>query len=105
MPASALYSAQTQRAVENFPISGDVLDPAQIVALAEMGKFSTARCVCALSTQECGTRTSPIVSCSKIGCSVSVAVSDGQRVGGRVQAGASLASPTMKWEQPPSARR
>ncbi|MCU1513626.1 MAG: aspA, partial [Microbacteriaceae bacterium] len=34
MPIDALYSAQTQRAVENFPISGKGLEPAQIVALA-----------------------------------------------------------------------
>ena len=38
VPASALYGAQTQRAVENFPISGDSLDPAQIVALARIKK-------------------------------------------------------------------
>jgi fumarate hydratase class II len=38
VPASALYGAQTQRAVENFPISGDVLAPAQIVALARIKK-------------------------------------------------------------------
>ena len=38
VPASALYAAQTQRAVENFPISGDRLDPAQIVALARIKK-------------------------------------------------------------------
>jgi fumarate hydratase class II len=36
VPASALYSAQTQRAVENFPISGTGLEPAQIVALARI---------------------------------------------------------------------
>ncbi|MCU1402696.1 MAG: class fumarate hydratase [Microbacteriaceae bacterium] len=36
VPASALYSAQTQRAVENFPISGAGLEPAQIVALARI---------------------------------------------------------------------
>ena len=36
VPASALYSAQTQRAVENFPISGKGLEPAQIVALARI---------------------------------------------------------------------
>src|SRR3954471_15314847 len=35
-PASALYGAQTQRAVENFPISGSGLEPAQIVALARI---------------------------------------------------------------------
>jgi fumarate hydratase class II len=36
VPKSALYRAQTQRAVENFPISGTGLDPAQIVALARV---------------------------------------------------------------------
>ncbi|WP_370544572.1 class II fumarate hydratase [Frondihabitans sp. VKM Ac-2883] len=36
VPANALYSAQTQRAVENFPISGAGLEPAQIVALARI---------------------------------------------------------------------
>ncbi|WP_292831896.1 class II fumarate hydratase [Microbacterium sp.] len=38
VPKDALYAAQTQRAVENFPISGDRLDPAQIVALARIKK-------------------------------------------------------------------
>lgn len=38
VPKDALYAAQTQRAVENFPISGDPLDPAQIVALARIKK-------------------------------------------------------------------
>ncbi len=28
VPAQALYAAQTQRAVENFPISGRPIDPA-----------------------------------------------------------------------------
>jgi fumarate hydratase class II len=36
VPASALYGAQTQRAVENFPISGSGLEPGQIVALARI---------------------------------------------------------------------
>ncbi|MEO7147574.1 MAG: class II fumarate hydratase [Terrimesophilobacter sp.] len=36
VPASALYAAQTQRAVENFPISGAGLEAAQIVALARV---------------------------------------------------------------------
>ena len=36
VPASALYGAQTQRAVENFPISGSVLEHSQIVALAQI---------------------------------------------------------------------
>ncbi len=38
VPAQALYGAQTQRAVENFPISGSVLEPAQIAALARIKK-------------------------------------------------------------------
>jgi len=36
VPASALYGAQTQRAVENFPISGSGLERAQIIALARI---------------------------------------------------------------------
>ena len=38
VPIHALYAAQTQRAVENFPISGSGLEPAQIVALARIKK-------------------------------------------------------------------
>jgi fumarate hydratase class II len=38
VPADALYGAQTQRAVENFPISGTVLESAQIAALARIKK-------------------------------------------------------------------
>jgi fumarate hydratase class II len=38
VPATALYGAQTQRAVENFPISGSPLEPAQIAALARIKK-------------------------------------------------------------------
>jgi len=38
VPLDALYGAQTQRAVENFPISGSVLEPAQISALARIKK-------------------------------------------------------------------
>ena len=38
VPASALYGAQTQRAVQNFPISGSSLEPAQIAALARIKK-------------------------------------------------------------------
>ncbi len=36
VPAAALYAAQTQRAVDNFPISGMGLEPAQIIALARV---------------------------------------------------------------------
>src|ERR1700759_453730 len=35
-PADALWRAQTQRAVENFPISGRGLEPAHIRALAQI---------------------------------------------------------------------
>ena len=38
VPKDALYSAQTQRAVENFPISGKTLEPAHIHALAQVKK-------------------------------------------------------------------
>jgi len=36
VPADALYGAQTQRAVENFPISGVPVDPAVVRALARV---------------------------------------------------------------------
>ncbi|MEV4507501.1 class II fumarate hydratase [Dactylosporangium sp. NPDC049525] len=36
VPADALWRAQTQRAVENFPISGGRLEPAHIKALAQI---------------------------------------------------------------------
>ncbi|MEX2441121.1 MAG: class II fumarate hydratase [Pontimonas sp.] len=36
VPKDALYRAQTQRAVENFPISGRGLEPGHIIALAEV---------------------------------------------------------------------
>src|SRR5688572_9736288 len=36
VPADALYRAQTQRAVENFPISGQRLEAAHIRALAQI---------------------------------------------------------------------
>src|SRR5690625_503770 len=38
VPASALYRAQTQRAVENFPIAGQGLEPAHVHALAQVKK-------------------------------------------------------------------
>jgi fumarate hydratase class II len=49
VPKDALYAAQTQRAVENFPISGDPLEPAQIVALARIKKAA------ALANKDLGT--------------------------------------------------
>ena len=36
VPVNALYAAQTQRAVENFPISGQGLEARQIIALAQI---------------------------------------------------------------------
>ena len=58
VPADALYAAQTARAVENFPISGQGVPPAIIHALAmiksaaagvnaELGVLDEARAVCA----------------------------------------------------------
>jgi len=38
VPLNALYAAQTQRAVENFPISGTPLERAHIAALAQVKK-------------------------------------------------------------------
>ncbi len=49
VPKDALYSAQTQRAVENFPISGKGLEPAQIAALARIKKAA------ALANKQLGT--------------------------------------------------
>ncbi len=54
VPASALYGAQTQRAVENFPISGSTLEDAQIQALARIKKSA------ALANQELGVLDAPI---------------------------------------------
>jgi fumarate hydratase class II len=48
VPAQALYRAQTQRAVENFPISGRGLEPAHIAALARIKKAA------ALANKELG---------------------------------------------------
>jgi fumarate hydratase, class II len=42
VPADALWRAQTQRAVENFPISGRGLEPAHVAALAQI-KAAAAR--------------------------------------------------------------
>src|ERR671914_2803386 len=36
VPATARWGAQTQRAVENFPVSGMRLEPAQLAALARI---------------------------------------------------------------------
>jgi fumarate hydratase class II len=49
VPRNALYAAQTQRAVENFPISGRTLESAKISALARIKKAA------ALANKELGT--------------------------------------------------
>jgi fumarate hydratase class II len=49
VPKNALYRAQTQRAVENFPISGTGLESRQIAALARIKKAA------ALANKELGT--------------------------------------------------
>jgi fumarate hydratase class II len=54
VPKDALYGAQTQRAVENFPISGSGLEPGQIVALARIKRAA------ALVNKELGTVAGPI---------------------------------------------
>ncbi len=48
VPASALYAAQTQRAVENFPISGETLKPHHIAALGQIKRAA------ALANKELG---------------------------------------------------
>ena len=47
VPRDALWRAQTQRAVENFPISGTTLEPSHVVAIARVKK-SAARVNAAL---------------------------------------------------------
>ena len=42
VPKDALYGAQTQRAVENFPISGSALETEQIIALARIKKAAAS---------------------------------------------------------------
>jgi fumarate hydratase class II len=54
VPKDALYGAQTQRAVENFPISGSGLEPGQIVALARIKRAA------ALVNKELGIVSAPI---------------------------------------------
>jgi len=48
VPANALWGAQTQRAVENFPISGTPIEPEQIKALAQI------KAACAKANAELG---------------------------------------------------
>ena len=54
VPKDALYRAQTQRAVENFPISGTRLEADHIVALAQVKRAA------ALANEELGILDSPI---------------------------------------------
>src|SRR5699024_8944897 len=42
VPAAARYQAQTQRAVENFPISGTPIEPALIAALGQVKRAAAA---------------------------------------------------------------
>jgi fumarate hydratase class II len=51
VPADALWKAQTQRAVENFPISGEQVEPAVLRALARL-KGAAARANAALGVLE-----------------------------------------------------
>ena len=51
VPINALYRAQTQRAVENFPISGTTLERAHIAALARIKK-AAAHANAALAFQD-----------------------------------------------------
>ena len=48
VPVDALYAAQTQRAVENFPISGEKLNPHHIAALGQIKRAA------AMANQELG---------------------------------------------------
>lgn len=54
VPKNALYRAQTQRAVDNFPISGTGLEPDHIVALAQVKRAA------ALANESLGILESPI---------------------------------------------
>ena len=51
VPAGAKWRAQTQRAVENFPVSGQPIEPAQIAALGRI-KAAAARVNAALGVLE-----------------------------------------------------
>ena len=63
VPVDALWGAQTQRAVENFPISGRPVDPRVIRALAlikaEAAQVNAARATCRRSTGGSRTRSRP----------------------------------------------
>ena len=61
VPAEALWGAQTQRAVQNFPISG-VSMPREFIAALALVKQAAARCVCAPHSASAGTLSSPMLS-------------------------------------------
>src|SRR5512139_3062214 len=54
VPADALWGAQTQRAIENFPVSGRPLPEALIVALAQLKE------ACARANADTGALAAPI---------------------------------------------
>jgi fumarate hydratase class II len=56
VPADALWKAQTQRAVENFPVSGEQVEPAVLQALARL-KGAAARANAALGALDPETAT------------------------------------------------
>ena len=57
VPKNALYGAQTQRAIDNFKISGITFDPAFIQALASLKN------ACANANLKCKTLTKTKASC------------------------------------------
>ena len=59
VPASAYYGAQTQRAVENFPISGTPVEPALVHA---MGHVKAAAAVANVTSE--ARRGRPILLCT-----------------------------------------
>lgn len=44
VPASALWGAQTQRAIENFPVSGQPMPPAFIAAVVQIKSRGGSQC-------------------------------------------------------------
>ena len=63
VPADALWRAQTQRAIENFPISGTALEPRLVRALALVkGAAATVNADLGVITAEQGTAISAAAS-------------------------------------------
>ena len=65
VPAAALYQAQTQRAVENFPISGVPIDPALISALGRI-KGAAARVNSELGVVEAETAAAIVAAAAEV---------------------------------------